>query len=75
MGVLIALAALLVVFVLFAGVEYPVHIWFSAAFAACIVLVLVLVRMLDYPFEGALALGNGDFVRLLGHMLALAPAV
>ena len=37
---------------------------FACSFTASIAAVLVLVRMLDYPFEGALALGNEDFVKL-----------
>jgi hypothetical protein len=45
-----------VVFVLFAGVESrTAHFFFTAIFATSVVLVLILVRMLDYPFEGALA--------------------
>ena len=55
----------LVVFVLFAGVESRIaHFFFTAVFATSIVLVLILVRMLDYPFEGALTLSNDDFVRV-----------
>jgi len=55
----------LVVFVLFAGVaSRTAHFFFAAAFATSIVLVLILVRMLDYPFEGALTLSNDDFVRV-----------
>src|SRR6516162_11496032 len=55
----------LVVFVLFAGVESrTAHFFFTAVFATSIVLVLILVRMLDYPFEGALTLSNDDFVRV-----------
>jgi hypothetical protein len=37
-------------------------------------MVLVLVQMLDYPFEGALALGDEDFVRLGGEIASLLAA-
>lgn len=70
-AVLIALAVLLIAFVVFAGVEYPIHTMFSAAFAGCIVSVLVLVRMLDFPFEGALALAKTDFLKILSELSAL----
>jgi len=39
-----------------------------------VVLVFILVRMLDYPFEGALTLGNDDFVRMIGHVSRLIGA-
>jgi hypothetical protein len=45
--------------------DLRVHIVVASAFAGCTVLVLVLVRMLDYPFEGALALPDADFLKLL----------
>ncbi len=73
-AVLDILATMLILCVVFAGVEYPLHMFISAAFAACIVLVLVLVAMLDYPFEGDLSLGPGWFVQLLRHTLALSGA-
>jgi hypothetical protein len=55
--VLSLLALFLVSFVLFAS-----------AFTGCTVMVLVLVRMLDFPFEGALSLANTDFVKMLGEV-------
>jgi multidrug efflux pump subunit AcrB len=69
---LIAISLVLVCFVIFAGLSNPGHILFAATFTACTVLVLVLVRMLDFPFEGALALNDADFVKLLGQATALA---
>jgi hypothetical protein len=63
--VLILLGFMLEAFVLFAGTETVPHIVFASAFAGCTVLILVLVRMLDFPFEGALALPVADFVNLL----------
>jgi hypothetical protein len=68
-------ALVLVFFVLFAGVESLVgHLLFTVSFAVSVALVLILVRMLDYPFEGALALSNTDFVRTLEHVAALVGA-
>jgi hypothetical protein len=66
--VLLLLASLLVAFVVFAGLENPGHILFAAAFSGGTVMVLVLVRMLDFPFEGALALEPADFVKMLGEV-------
>jgi hypothetical protein len=45
---------------------------FTVTFAISVALVLILVRMLDYPFEGALALSNADFVATLAHVRSLA---
>lgn len=62
-------ALILVAFVLFAGVESRIgHLLFSAIFATSVVLVLIVVRMLDYPFEGALTLSNADFVKTIEHV-------
>jgi hypothetical protein len=69
---LIGISVVLTCFVVFAGLDNPGHIIFACAFAACTVLVLVLVRMLDFPFEGALALSNSDFVKILGEVSVLA---
>ena len=70
-GVLLTLAVGLEIFVLFAAIESPTHIILAAAFAGCTVMVLVLVRMLDFPFEGAVSLSNADFVKLLGELTAM----
>jgi hypothetical protein len=62
-------ALILVAFVLFAGVESRAsHLLFSAIFATSVVLVLIVLRMLDYPFEGALTLSNADFINTIGHV-------
>ena len=55
-GVLLSLAVGLEIFVLFAAIESPTHLILAAAFAGFTVVFLVLVRMLDFPFEGALRL-------------------
>jgi hypothetical protein len=70
-AILIFLASILVAFVVLSGTEEPGTIIFASSFTACIVSVLVLVRMLDFPFEGALALGDGNFVKLAGEIAAL----
>ncbi len=69
---IIAISVALVGFVVFSGAEAPAHIVLSGVFAASTALVLVLVRMLDYPFEGALAIPDTDFVKMLGEVTALA---
>jgi len=59
-------ARTLVAFVLFAGVESRIgHLLFTAVFATSVVLLLILLKMLDYPFEGALTLSNADFVKTI----------
>jgi Protein of unknown function (DUF4239) len=69
-------ALVLVAFVLFAGVESRTgHLLFSAIFATSVVLVLIVVRMLDYPFEGALTLSNADFIKTIEHVSMLRGAV
>ena len=70
--VLIGNAVVLVGFVVLAGVESKwAQMIFAAAFAGCTASILVLVHMLDFPFEGALALNNTDFVKVTGEVLAL----
>lgn len=73
--VLSLIALVLIISVLLAGVESRIgHVVFAAGFTGCTVMVLVLVRMLDYPFEGALALANDDFAKVMGQIAALAGA-
>lgn len=72
-GVLLFYSLLLVAFVLFAGIESRVaHLFFTAAISTSVILVLIVVRMLDYPFEGALTLSNADFIKTIGLVSALA---
>ncbi len=66
--VLSVLSVFLIGFVLFAGIEGPGHMMFASAFTGCTVMVLMLVRLLDFPFEGALTLSNADFVKVLGEV-------
>ena len=73
--VLASYALILVLFVLFAGVaSLAGHLLFTVSFAVSVALVLILVRMLDYPFEGALALSSDDFVKTLERVSALIGA-
>ncbi len=65
-AVLGVLTAALVAFVVFSGVEYLVsQIVFAAVFAASIVMILVVIRMLDLPFTGVLAIDPADFQETL----------
>jgi hypothetical protein len=70
-AVLIVIASMLIGMVVVAGTEPPATVILASAFAASIVMVLILVRMLDYPFEGALALSDEDFVRLQAEVVAM----
>ena len=71
-GVLILMAIVLDGFLLFAGTETRSHIFLASAAAGCTAAALVMVRMLDYPFEGGLVLANGDFIKLAGQAARLA---
>ena len=67
--VLVLLSLFLIGFITFAGVEDAgLHVLFAGAFAGCTVMVLVLVQLLDFPFEGGLHLSNADFVRLTAEV-------
>jgi hypothetical protein len=60
---LIGFGSVLAIFVTLAGVENGgALISFSMTFAAAVAAILVLIQLLDYPFEGALALGPQPFV-------------
>jgi Protein of unknown function (DUF4239) len=68
-AVLGLLSLFLIVFIVFAGVEGTgLHGLFAGAFTGCTVMILVLVQLLDFPFEGALSLSHADFVRLLAEV-------
>ena len=70
-AVLILIALILISFVVLSGTEEPGTIIFAGSFTTSIVMVLVLVRMLDYPFQGALAIGNDSFVTLNTQLASL----
>ncbi len=73
--VLVANAVVLVGFVILAGVESSwAQMLFAGAFAGCTASILVLVHMLDFPFEGALALSSADFIKVGREVSALVGA-
>jgi hypothetical protein len=47
------------------------QVLFSGLFAGCTALILVMIRMLDLPFQGALALRPDDFVATLTKVSGL----
>jgi hypothetical protein len=69
--VVIVIGVILVAFVLISGTEPPGTVVLAVSFTVSIAMVLVLVRMLDYPFEGAVAIGDGDFQKIEGQISAL----
>ncbi len=74
-AVLIVFAVVLEMFVALAALSWPATAFaFSAVFAAGITSILVIGRLLDYPFEGALAIPSSDFVDLLGKLRLLLAA-
>ena len=63
---LVLLAVILVGFVALAGIEYIGSVMaFTGLFAGALASILVLVRLLDFPFEGALALSPLRFAETL----------
>jgi hypothetical protein len=71
-ALLVIYAFVLIAFVLFAGVDFVVsQAALTAVFAGCTVLILVMIRLLDYPFEGALALPSTDFQETLVRVTEL----
>jgi hypothetical protein len=74
--VLIAFSLVLMVFVAFSGVEK--YLWltlFGVTFAVCVSAILALVGLLNYPFEGAVALTPADFMDRLADVQALLQAL
>jgi hypothetical protein len=75
-GLLISFGIVLAVFVSMAGVESGrALVSFSVTFAAAVAAILVLIHLLDFPFEGALALPPGHFVHTLHRITELAQSV
>jgi hypothetical protein len=74
---LIGFGGVLAIFVTLAGVENGgALICFSVTFAAAVAAILVLIHLLDFPFEGALALGPQPFLATaakLSDMVRLMP--
>ncbi|HEY2356439.1 MAG TPA: DUF4239 domain-containing protein [Phenylobacterium sp.] len=63
--VLGVLATALVTLVLLATTEGLGHVLLASVFTATTVMVLVLVAMLDFPFEGSVSLSPASFAKLL----------
>ena len=70
--VLIAVTVMLTLFVSFSGIEYRhTSITLTVCFVGSIASILAIARLLDYPFEGALALSPADFVEVLHKVTGL----
>ncbi len=70
--VLVGFSLVLLVFVAFSSIER--YLWltiFVMTFAFCVSAILALVGMVNYPFQGALALTPADFVDRLADLMAL----
>jgi hypothetical protein len=66
---LIAFTILLSLFVSFSGIKYRLTaVALAASFTVGIVSILVVARLLDYPFEGALALRPAGFIDVIGKV-------
>jgi hypothetical protein len=75
-AVLIGFSVLLSVFVALSGVEtYRWLTLFGVTFAVCASAILSLVALLNYPFEGAIALTPADFAERLAEIQALLQAM
>ena len=73
--VLFGYSIILITFVAFSGLEQPQALMlFALTLVACIGATLVLVRLLDYPFEGPLAIPPTDFASRLAMVLDLLHA-
>jgi hypothetical protein len=70
---LIGFGIVLAAFVTMAGVDNGgALVSFSMTFAAAVAAILVLIHLLDFPFEGALALGPGPFMMALKKVALIA---
>ena len=71
--VLIVFTIMLTLFVSFSGIQYKMAaVAITVCFTASIAGILVIARLLDYPFEGALALPPADFIDVLGKISNLS---
>ena len=70
-AILIAYSFILLLFVALAGTEGRIaHTTINGTFAACTVLVLLLIYLLDAPFRGLLAIPPTDFIALIRRIHA-----
>lgn len=69
---LIGFTIVLSLFVSFSGIKYRLTaVAMAASFTVGIVSILVVARLLDYPFEGALALRPAGFIDVIGRVTDL----
>jgi hypothetical protein len=69
---LISFVVVLVGFLLCLGIEYVIsHMVFTGLFAGFMAFILMLVQLLDFPFEGALHLSSGAFQETIQKIAAL----
>jgi len=67
--VLIAFTIMLALFVSLSAIQYRMTaVAIAACFTTGIVSILVIARLLDYPFEGGLALRPTDFIEVIGKV-------
>ena len=74
-AILIVFAIVLQMFVALAALSWPaVAFAFSAVFASAVTSILIVARLLDFPFEGALGIEPSDFIDLLTKLRLLLAA-
>ena len=67
--VLIAFTIMLALFVSLSAIQYRITaVAIATCFTTGIVSILVIARLLDYPFEGGLALRPTDFIEIIGKV-------
>jgi hypothetical protein len=67
--ILTGFSLILMVFVTMAGIHrYLFLALFSVTFAVCISSILLLVRLLEYPFEGAIGISSANFAETFGKV-------
>jgi hypothetical protein len=60
---------MLALFVSFSAIQYSTTaVIMAACFTVGVVSILVIAKLLDYPFEGALALRPTDFIDVIGKI-------
>jgi hypothetical protein len=66
---LLSFSTVLISFLYFFGMEnIASQMGFTAVFAAALAFLLVILKMLDYPFEGAMQLSSAPFQETLEHL-------
>jgi hypothetical protein len=73
--ILTGFSLILMAFVALSGVQGHLSLTlFSVTFAICVSSILILVRLLDHPFEGAIGISSASFAGTLGKIVALLHA-